>query len=465
LLYHDKMSFSIYVLSIIACLHANTFALLQTHAPSRNNPVLLRAKANKNNEADGGSGLVPASSGNNKSRLSSAFAALDETDQYDAVLTGLCAKILDDTSDKEAMAALQDPIKLIQEMNARRVTASGRSLMAIIDATCASQDTTAMSEMMSLCLKNGGVKKYGKQQKSMTQLPPNPNTRVLCSDGTRKTRKERLEGLAKIPTDDRGDEVSSALTFSAFAGICFLTNFFGMDDISPFTNTLIFALTTFGILDNFYDVINFGAGVASKEIENVDIKLPEKGSLPLDIGTGKITGTVFRGLIRVTTVDTERESQCEAAAFYAAYVLGLPCYAFRPNALESAVMVIESTKKSSPLDPLLSSAGIQKILIWLLAPVAIESSKHAQLVMSDPRESAGLLERIEDKVSLLQNKDKDLFWVDGEGEKEKEDLLKWAYAEADKLLRENREVIDEISQLLAGGAATVGDCVAVIEEF
>jgi hypothetical protein len=83
----------------------------------------------------GGSSLVAAASPDNKSRLASAFAALDETDQYDAVLTGLCAKILDDTADEEAKAALQDPIKLMQEMNARRVTASGRSLMALIDVS------------------------------------------------------------------------------------------------------------------------------------------------------------------------------------------------------------------------------------------------------------------------------------------------------------------------------------------
>lgn len=83
----------------------------------------------------GGSMLVAATSGDTKSRLASAFAALDETDQYDAVLTGLCAKILDDPTDEEAMAALQDPIKLMQEMNARRVKASGRSLMALIDVS------------------------------------------------------------------------------------------------------------------------------------------------------------------------------------------------------------------------------------------------------------------------------------------------------------------------------------------
>jgi hypothetical protein len=69
-----------------------------------------------------------------KSRLASAFAALDETDQYDAVLTGLCAKILD-SKDLDAKVGLDGPIQLLEEMNARRVKASGRGLMALIDVS------------------------------------------------------------------------------------------------------------------------------------------------------------------------------------------------------------------------------------------------------------------------------------------------------------------------------------------
>ena len=70
-----------------------------------------------------------------KTQLFSAFAALDMADQYDAVLTGLCAKILDDASVKEdaVIAKLQDPIQLLQEMNMKNLQASPRSLMALID--------------------------------------------------------------------------------------------------------------------------------------------------------------------------------------------------------------------------------------------------------------------------------------------------------------------------------------------
>jgi hypothetical protein len=88
--------------------------------------------------ANGASGLVAASDA--KSQLFSAFTALDLPDQYDAVLTGLCAKILDNdqTSTNTAQdprEALQDPLQLLQEMNQKRIVASPRSTMALIDVS------------------------------------------------------------------------------------------------------------------------------------------------------------------------------------------------------------------------------------------------------------------------------------------------------------------------------------------
>jgi hypothetical protein len=73
-----------------------------------------------------------------KSQLFSAFAALDLNDQYDAVLTGLCAnKILDDpkVTAADAREALQDPLQLLREMNQKKIRASPRSIMALIDVS------------------------------------------------------------------------------------------------------------------------------------------------------------------------------------------------------------------------------------------------------------------------------------------------------------------------------------------
>ena len=82
-------------------------------------------------------GLVAAGS-SLQSQLASAFSNLEESDQYDAVLTGLCAKILDEPSlsGDDITVMLDDPISLLEEMNARRVKAGSRSLMALVDVSC-----------------------------------------------------------------------------------------------------------------------------------------------------------------------------------------------------------------------------------------------------------------------------------------------------------------------------------------
>lgn len=130
----------------------------------------------------------------------------------------------------------------------------------------------------------------------------------------------------------------------------------------------------------------------------------------------------------------------------------------------------KSGKKGKVLDPLLSNVGIMKMLIWLMAPVAMESMKHTQLIASDPREARGMLQRLEAKANdlsfLRSSSGSDtppVWWL--QDEQEQEDLLKWAYAEADLLLRSQKQVVTDVAQRLAGGAATVGDCVAVLENW
>jgi hypothetical protein len=251
-------------------------------------------------------------------------------------------------------------------------------------------------------------------------------------------------------------------------GFCVASNVLGFQDIQPYTNLLLTVFTVVGVVDNFYGLIQ-GA------LKFRNIKVPDAKEVPLGLGTGIVTGTVVRGLTRLLSVDTERECQCEAAAFFAAYSLGLPCYAFRPNALEAAVLVGESIiqittdkeekqqqQQQASLDPLMSNVGIMKMLIWLMAPVAMESSKHAQLIVSDPRESVGFLKRLQERSELFDSS-RSLWWMKNEGETS--DLLKWAYAEADILLRSNKETVTELTERLAGGAATVGDVVAVMESW
>ena len=310
-----------------------------------------------------------------------------------------------------------------------------------------------MAQVLSLCSRNGGVSQFGTFQTDVTPLPTSPTSRVKCPDGSTKTRNDRLADLPDVPTDDRGTEITSALAVASVLGFCGVVNVLGFDEISPYTTLVSTVVVLVGIVDNFYDIMKFGASTFAGDKIG---ELPKK--LPLGLGSGQITGTVVKGFTRLLQVDTERECECEAAAFFAAYALGLPCFSFRPNSLEAAVLVAESGRKENAIDPLLTNNGVMKMLIWLMAPVAMESSKHPQLILSDPREAQGLLKRLEQSSNVNPA---DLWWVDEP--QEREDMLKWAYTEADLMLRRNQALVSEISQRLTGGAATVGDCVAAME--
>lgn len=97
-------------------------------------------ESSNNNNNNNNEGLVAMGS-DLQSQLASAFSALDEGDQYDAVLTGLCAKILDQPTlaGDLVIDALKDPISLLEEMNSRRVSAGSRSLMALVDVSTYTQ--------------------------------------------------------------------------------------------------------------------------------------------------------------------------------------------------------------------------------------------------------------------------------------------------------------------------------------
>jgi len=426
-------------------------------APLQFRSVKLLAMSQSPVNEDDNKGLVAVGS-SLQSQLASAFSALDENDQYDAVLTGLCAKILDQSSlsGDEVIVALQDSISLLEEMNSRKVSAGSRSLMALVDAAAVAKDSKTMAKVISLSAKNGSISQYGILQREITPLPTTINTRIKCPDGTTKTRGERLDSLPDIPIDERGTEITSALAVSSVLGFCWVVGILHIEEISPFTTLVWILIVGVGTLDNFYDLIKLGAKTFAKDQVG---ELPKE--LPLGLGSGSVTGTVVKGFNRLIQVDTERECECEAAAFFVAYTLGLPCFSFRPNALEAAVMVAESSQSDNDLDPLLTNNGMMKMLVWLMAPIAMESFKHPQLIQSDPREADGFLSRLE--KSTLINKE-DLWWLE-EGTQEKEEMLKWALAEADLLLRRQNTVVTEITERLASGAATVGDCVAAIEGY
>lgn len=317
-------------------------------------------------------------------------------------------------------------------------------------STVKAQDASVMDNVMSLCLKNGGLTQYGSRQADVLMFPPTPSSPV---PGLGKTRQERLATIT-IPSDERGKEISNALLIGGIASGCVLANILGLEDVTPFTNVLLSVLVVVGAVDNFYDLLKGASKMAANKVtKNQDFDLPEKEKLPLGLGSGQVTGSVVLGFTRLLTTDPTREALCEGSAVYTAYVLGLPCFAFRPNALEASLLVADKSNQ------LWSSNGILRMLIWLMAPVAAEAAKYPVCICSDPREARGFLERLEDYST--SNGSTSTFWDPSE----REALLQWAFAEADLLLRNERKVAQEIWDRLEGGASTVADCVAVVERW
>ena len=105
--------------------------------PSKCAIFTVFSSANDSSNNSGG-GLVQQTDSIMKKQLLNAFTNLGTADQYDAVLTGLCAKVLDDTNaitPDTTIVAIQDCTDLLEEMNASKITASSRSLMALIDVS------------------------------------------------------------------------------------------------------------------------------------------------------------------------------------------------------------------------------------------------------------------------------------------------------------------------------------------
>jgi hypothetical protein len=358
------------------------------------------------------------------------------------------------------------------------------------------QSALSMAQVIRLCIRNSGkysIQQYGLQQRDIRLIPSNyDQTRIVCPDGIKRTANERLLLMDDIPTDERFNEIMSA---SIFGGTVLTSEIINLSTVSDsiehiITSFILTILISITIIDNGYDVIKMGTQFIMSQIkmDNKDkekFQLPEKNVLPFNLGQGMITGSVVRGFTRLLTIDTIRESQCEAAALYTAYVLGLPCFAYRPNAYEASVLVAESATKQGNnndastmpktnqdvvIDNLLTSSGILRILIWLYAPVVIEYMNHPQLIVSDPREASGFLQRLEDYYG---SNDPRLFWINeinntsnngnSNNQTQKDKILKWAYIEADVLVRNNKQYVYELSDRLASGAATIGDCIAVIE--
>jgi hypothetical protein len=96
--------------------------------------------------------------------------------------------------------------------------------------------------------------------------------------------------------------------------------------------------------------------------------------------SGELFGLIGRGSTRLFSRDLIRESAVESASFLLGYLLGLPCCAFAPTAFKPVEMLGRNGRKLGGAPRL-----VDRILIWLLAPVALEASQYrGELLQADP---------------------------------------------------------------------------------
>lgn len=91
-----------------------------------------------------------------------------------------------------------------------------------------------------------------------------------------------------------------------------------------------------------------------------------------------------RGLSRLFERDIQRECATESASFLVGYLLGLPCLAFSPTVFKPLEMVAGAAE---PMSKLVSSGSprlLDRVLVWLMAPVAVESMLYGNTVLCNP---------------------------------------------------------------------------------
>jgi hypothetical protein len=67
--------------------------------------------------------------------LDEAFSNFDDTDKYETVLSGLCAKIVDDGSEANARLKIVNPMRLLGEMNSMGIPIGPRGVVGLIDVS------------------------------------------------------------------------------------------------------------------------------------------------------------------------------------------------------------------------------------------------------------------------------------------------------------------------------------------
>ncbi len=300
--------------------------------------------------------------------------------------------------------------RLLEEMTGKGVRLTGKSFAALMDAASLSRSLAVIQACLVQARRNGACRAFSRDV-GVLAPPPSSSTSTSAAAGSG-------DSLPPVPSDDRSWEVGAGVGALAVVGGALGWEALGPlfhQDTAP-ASVLLLLVAAAAVLD-----------VTQRDGREVRLALA--------------------GLNRLFLRDPEREARVQAAAFLSAYLLGLPCFCFGPTVLEAARLPAEVDDFREALG---STAGLNRLLVYLLAPVAAEAANHVQLVASDPRQARALVQLFRERNPGVE--------VDAEGV-----LLPWAFREATRLLQANGGLLEKLRQRMESGGATVGDCVSLLE--
>jgi hypothetical protein len=340
------------------------------------------------------------------SALEQVLESLPAEEKYNAVLLSLLAK------EKDGSQGAAYVLELVSEMSAKQITMSGAAVKALVDAAVGAGGIEVLTDSLAGARENGACRSFATPQLRMSDRP---------------SSNRDFERLAKVPSDQRGVEVGAA------AALCL-----GLGAV------LILELAH--VLDG---------DVAAPPLPLVAVLLGGAWGADRYARSGELFGLIGRGSMRLFSRDLIRESAVESASFLLGYLLGLPCCAFAPTAFKPVEMLGRNGRKLGGAPRL-----VDRILIWLLAPVALEASQYrGELLQADPTLAPQFLGAVRRRQATA---DVD---VDQGGWSASEDevRVRWAYAEARQLLQRYASVREALQERMAAGVSA-GECVLLIEE-
>eukprot|EP00903_Cladosiphon_okamuranus_P016116 g14873.t1 len=335
--------------------------------------------------------------------LERVMDGLGESEKYNAVLQGVSSLLMGKKKGGSAAnGAFEEVFQLLDEMHANRIKCTIRTASAVVDAATATANIGIITEVFAKIRRAGVGQKFSRDLGRLSLLPTEPSK-----------KRKALQGLAPVPDDDRAEEIGYAASFMLLVGSDF--SWEGVGQVMHYDTTIptvIGAITAAAVAIDVWK----RAGCTSKMVLN--------------------------GMNRLFLKDVERESRAEAGAFLAAYMTGLPCFAFQPSAVEALRMAADPDMA----EVFLSGNGVHRILVWLLAGVAGEGLVHRQMIASDPRQAYAFLQMARNRGIGFE--------LDPQDDPER---VQWAFNEARALLKDNESAFEALRKRLESGGATVGD--------